>query len=335
MGVMGNTSKKQCVAAMDLGTNSNRLLVADTEGILMYRDVHHVALGEGLAECGCFSKEAMERAICSFMNFKDMMQVYNVVKYRAIATAACRMSSNTKQLIEEVKKASGVDLEVISEFEEARLTLLGAKLNAPKDKKYLFVYDLGGGSTEITLATNSEHPEILATVSVPLGARNATEIFKLKNYNPKRAAELEKKVQQYVDEFLDKIKDIPYQGQTALIATSSTPLRLAAAVKKMTSYDKFAADGVLISYEEMEKVIKETLKMNFEERAQSVYIGRNRAGIFVAALIIFRTIYRALGCKSLIASLKGAQEAIVADLVNATWQNSDDTESRVEVYKYS
>ena len=312
-----NIAQQKCVAAMDLGTNSNRLLVADTDGVLMYRDVHHVALGEGLAENGCFSTQAMERAICSFMNFVDMMQVYHVVKYRAIATAACRMSHNTDKLKEEIKKACGIDLEVISEFEEARLTLLGAKLNAPTDKKYLFVYDLGGGSTEITLATNEAQPQILATISVPLGARNATEIFNLRDYNRIKAAELENAVQGYVDDFLNQIKDVPYKGQAALIATSSTPLRLAAAIKHMSAYDKFASDGVTVTFDELEKIIDETLAMNFKQRADCVYIGHNRASIFVAALIIFRTIYRGLGCQHLTASLKGAQEAIVADLVQS------------------
>lgn len=305
---------EELVAAMDLGTNSNRLLIADKKGNPVYRDVRHVALGEGLAENGCFSDVAMERAICSFMDFKEMMDVYGVKKYRAIATAACRMSDNTEAFKSEVKKASGVDLDVISEFEEARLTLQGAKLNAPKDKKYLFVYDLGGGSTEITLATNTDNPEIIATISVPLGARNGTEIFGLSNYNKKSAEELENAVKKYTDSFLSKISATDYRGNTALIATSSTPLRLAAWLTKQEKYDKFASDGVTVTIDDLNKLIDEVLQMDFEKRAQSPYIGRNRAAIFVAALIIFRTIYRALGCDTLTASLKGAQEAIVAEL---------------------
>ncbi|MBP5698703.1 MAG: hypothetical protein J6W96_04175 [Alphaproteobacteria bacterium] len=305
------------VAAMDLGTNSNRLLIADETGKSVYRDVRHVALGDGLAENGYFSDVSMERAICSFMDFGEMLAVYGVQKYRAIATAACRMSSNTEAFKAEVKKASGIDLEVISEFEEARLTLLGAQLNAPKDKKYLFVYDLGGGSTEITLATNSETPEIIATVSVPLGARNATEIFNLSDYQTKGAQELEITIKKYVKGFLEKIKAVDYAGQAALIATSSTPLRLAAWIAKHPTYDKFAADGVEVSIDSLDKLIARVLHMNREKRAESPYIGRNRAGIFVAALIIFRAIYQELGCSSLIASLKGAQEAIVAELVSA------------------
>ena len=311
---MMKAEEQDFIAAMDLGTNSNRLLIADKKGNPVYRDVYHVALGEGLAENGCFSEAAMERAICSFMDFSEMMAAYDVKKYRAIATAACRMSQNTAEFIEEVKKTSGVHLEVISEFEEARLTLLGARLNAPKDKKYLFVYDLGGGSTEITLATNTEKPEILATVSVPLGARNATEIFDLSDYNAFGAERLEADVKRYVNTFLEKIKDIDYKDNTALIATSSTPLRLASWLSHHEKYDKFAADGVRVTTADLDELIEKVLPMKESERAQSPYIGRNRAGIFVAALIIFKTIYQGLGCQSLTASLKGAQEAIVAEL---------------------
>ena len=135
---------KECVGAIDLGTNSSRLLIVDKNLEPVFRDVRHVALGEKLAETGKFCDIAMERAICSFMDFKEMMEIYNVKKYRAIATAACRISNNTKDFIEDIKKSSGLDIDVISEYEEARLTHKGATLNASKDKKYLFVYDLGG-----------------------------------------------------------------------------------------------------------------------------------------------------------------------------------------------
>lgn len=309
------TNSKGCVAALDLGTNSNRLLVVDKNGKPICRDVRHVALGEGLAENKCFCDKAIERAICSYVDFSETMKMYGIEKYRAIATAACRMSTNTSNFLNEVKIASGVDVEVISEYEEARLTLKGAKLNAPKDKKYIFVYDLGGGSTEITLATNEENPKILATISIPLGARNATEIYNLKNYNKKGALKLRADVENYVDELLDDIKDIDYKDNVALIATSSTPLRLAAAYKKMPKYDKFEADGVVVPVKELDKIISSMLKFGYKERVNSPYIGPNRAPIFVAALVIFRAIYKKLGIKDMVASLKAAQEAIVDELL--------------------
>lgn len=307
--------KASFVAAMDLGTNSNRLLIADANGKAVFRDVRHVALGDGLAENGCFSELSMERAICSFMDFATVMETYHVQKYRAIATAACRMSHNTPELIAEIAKMSHINLEVISEFEEARLTLLGARLNAPQDKKYLFVYDLGGGSTEITLATNEAHPSILHTISIPLGARNATEIFNLADYHPKEARELENTVKKYLTRFLEQIQSINYQNHTALIATSSTPLRLASWLAKHPVYDKFAADGLSVSTQDLDSLITTVLQMNWQQRADSPYVGPNRAGIFVAALVIFRTIYHALGAQTLVASLKGAQEAIIREIL--------------------
>ncbi|MBR5154471.1 MAG: hypothetical protein IKW58_01965 [Alphaproteobacteria bacterium] len=308
-------SSDECVAALDLGTNSSRLLIAACDGTPVYRDVRHVALGEGLAENKCFSDKAMERAICSYMDFSEMMEVYGVKKYRAIATAACRMSNNTKSFLEEIKKVSNIDVDVISEYEEARLTLKGAMLNAPKDKKYIFVYDLGGGSTEVSLATNEEEPKIIATVSIPLGARNATEMYGLRNYFHKRACRLRADVGRYMDDFLSKIKDIDYKDNVALVATSSTPLRLAAAFSKLPKYDKFAADGMEVKIKDLDELIASMIKFNYKQRVSSVYIGPNRAPIFVAALVIFKAIYDKLEVESMVASLKAAQEAIIFELL--------------------
>lgn len=224
------------------------------------------------------------------------------------------MSANTAAFCAEVKRTSGVDIEVISEYEEARLTLLGARLNAQAGKKYLLVYDLGGGSTEVTLATNAATPEILATVSVPLGARNATEMFGLANYNEAGAKALEEAVLKYLEPFFAQTAGIDYHGQAALVATSSTPLRLVSLIKKMPKYDKFASDGVTVATADLDRVIGEILPLSYAKRAESVYIGPQRAKIFVAALVIFRTIFRALGEAELTASLKSAQEAIVAEL---------------------
>lgn len=303
------------VAAIDLGTNSCRVLVADTNGNDVFRDVRHVALGEGLAESGSFCDVSMKRAVNAFSDFSKVLKKYNVKKYRAIATAACRMSSNTQDFLARVKEASKVDVDVISEYEEARLTLKGAKLNAPKDKKYLFVYDLGGGSTEVTLATNEDNPKILATISIPLGARNATEIFNLEDYNNMGATRLADDVSRFMNKFKKQIEDIDYKGNTALVATSSTPLRLAAWLTNMDTYDKFRADGVTVTTEALDDLIANVLLMDYKKRLHSVYIGKCRAKIFVAALIIFRAIYQELEATELTASLKSAQEAIVAELV--------------------
>jgi exopolyphosphatase/pppGpp-phosphohydrolase len=165
------------------------------------------------------------------------------------------------------------------------------------------------------LATNEANPKILATVSVPLGARYATEIFSLKEYRADKAQALTDKVRAYMAEFMKQIEAYDYQGNTALIATSSTPLRLTSWINKMPQYDKFAADGLTVDVKELDELIGKVLHYSFKKRAASVYVGPNRAGIFIAALVIFKTIYHELGCDKLTASLKGAQEAIIAELL--------------------
>ena len=104
-------------------------------------------------------------------------------KYRAIATASCRMASNGMEFVKRVAEISGIKIDVIDSKQEAYLNLKGALLNADKNAKYALVYDLGGGSTEITLATNETTPKILHTISIPWGARNSAEAFDLIEYN--------------------------------------------------------------------------------------------------------------------------------------------------------
>ncbi len=307
-------SKLETFAAMDLGTNSNRLLIVNAKGRKITSDVKTVSLGEKLAQTKEFQPQSIERGINSFIHFRKLLDKFGVKHYRAIATAACRMSTNTDEFIKKVKEVSNIKVEVISGFEEARLTLQGAKLNAPKNKKYIFVYDLGGGSTEVTFATNDRRPKIIATISIPLGALNATEMYDLREYDEQKADKLRRNVQNYMNDFLDEIKDYDYKDNTALVATSSTPLRLVSMLNQTQRYDKFLADGMTVSTRKLDELIDEKLKLNFEERKNNIYLGENRARIFIAACIIFRTIFRSLGVKKMTASLKGASEAIVEEL---------------------
>ena len=140
-------------------------------------------------------------------------------------------------------------------------------------------------------------------------------MYNLRNYNYKRGKALRNAVYRYMDKFLNEIKDIDYKDNVALVATSSTPLRLAAAIANMPKYDKFMADGMCVSVNQLNDIIGSMLKMNYKERANSSYIGPNRAPIFVAALVIFKAIYDKLGVSSMVASLKAAQEAIVDELL--------------------
>lgn len=308
------------LAAIDLGTNSCCISIGDRSGNLIYREAVTTKLGEGLVQNMCFTKEAFDRGISCFMHYAKVMEKHDVGCYRAIATASCRMAENGAEFVKEVKEKSGIELDIISPLEEATLTLKGAILNADKNKPYVLVYDLGGGSTEITLATNSEKPQIIHTISIPWGARNSSEVFELKEYSQANAEKLADVVRQQVAEFITAASFNEYRQNCCCIATSSTPLRLVSMVKNFGSYDRNVADGIKVATREIDAEIAKIFYQKTENMAQNPYIGESRADIFVAACIIFQTIYQTLQIKELTASLKGAQEAILEEL-KKKWQN--------------
>ena len=307
------------LAAIDLGTNSCRLLITSGKGYSVYRKTTTTKLGEGLHAAGKFSEEAIKRGLTCLSEYAGIMREYGVIDYKAIATASCRMAANGADFVKSVEELCGLRLSIVSPHEEALLNVKGARLNSDKNVEYVVVYDLGGGSTEITLATNTDNPKIVYTVSIPWGARNATEAFDLHEYNEENAEKLREEVHRYTSDFLKKSELEKYRNKCEFMATSSTPLRLVSMSHNLGSYNRYNADGMREDIVELDKQIELIQNMNFAQMAASPYIGENRAMIFQAACVIFKTIYDDLQIKTLTASLKGAQEAIINDLVRK-WQ---------------
>src|SRR5574344_2229988 len=190
------------LAVIDLGTNSCRLTITDNKGNMIYREAKTIKLGEGMSKNMCFTSEAIARELSCFSHFAELMNDYEVKDYRAIATVSCRMASNGAEFVKMVEECCGLKLDVISTREEAILNLRGAILNVPKNAEYVLVYDLGGGSTEITLAINDDEPKVLYTISIPLGARNSAEMFDLIEHDEEKANKLSAEVKKYVQDFL-------------------------------------------------------------------------------------------------------------------------------------
>ena len=308
------------LAAIDMGTNSCRIRITDPNGNIIYREALTIRLGEGLHKNGRFTSEAMGRGLKCLTHFSELMHDYDVGHYRAIATASCRMAENGGEFIQSVAELCGINFEIISPQEEAILNLRGAMMNAPKSAPYVLVYDLGGGSTEITLATNEQSPKVLYTISIPWGARNASEAFDILEYSAEKAEKLRAEVKKYTGEFLINSEFLMYRKDCFCLATSSTPLRLFSMLEKTQTYNKDYADGMTKKTTDISAVIDEIKTMDFVKLSESPCIGSSRAPIFMAACVIFRTIYEELQIETLTASLKGAQEAIIEDLA-AQWQN--------------
>ncbi len=307
---------RENLAAIDLGTNSCRLRITDKAGNLLYRDAVTVKLGEGMYANQCFTPSAIERGLNCFIRYAEEMQNYNVGLYRAIATASCRMAKNGAEFVQMVKNKAGIELEVINGHQEAVLNLRGAILNADKNAEYIMIYDLGGGSTELTLATNEKNPQVLHTISIPWGARNASEAFDLVEYNAENAEKLRAEIAKYVADFALKSNFSKCRDKCCCISTSSTPLRLLCMVENTGIYNQDYADGRVMTTKDITAKIEEMWKTSVAQLAQNPYIGLNRAPIIVSASVIFRAIYDGLQIEKITASLKGAQEAIIEELRN-------------------
>lgn len=301
-------------AAIDLGTNSCRMVIADQDGKYVFNDAVSPRLGEGMYPAMCFTPEAVERGIKAFYDFKQVMNGYDIVRYRAIATAACRMAKNASELLDGVYKEALIKIDVIDGFEEARLNLKGALEHVRGQSKYVVLYDLGGGSTEITLATNSENPEIIYTVSIPWGARNASEAFDLIEFNEERAVKLRDEIAGYVRDFIVGAELEKYRGDICFVATSSTPLRYVSMINKFGKYDRNLSDGKKVSTADIDAQIERIYKLTQPEMLEDAYIGKKRSFIFVAACVIFKTIYDLLGAEEITASLRSAKDGIISEL---------------------
>lgn len=303
-------------AAIDLGTNSCRLVIADEQKNYVYKDTHPVRLGEGMAANMCFTEEAMERGYKTLAEFQKHIAAYDCCKVRAIATASCRMAENGMEFVQKVKEKCGLQLEVIDGMEEARLNLKGAVMNSKGQAPYVLVYDLGGGSTEIVLATNDAEQKILYAVSIPWGARNSAETFKLeKSYDAGQAEKLRMEVKAYIDKFKAESGYEKVRNQCCSVATSSNGLRLSAWIHERGEYVRENEDGGILTAAEMDEVIAKIYGMTLREREECIYIGKKRAPIFIAAEVIFKTIYDELGINELMVSLKSAKDGIIEELV--------------------
>ena len=311
--------RKECFAAMDLGTNSCRILVANNNAEIVYRNSATVKLGEGLEEKGNLSEEAKERTLKCLFEYKQNMDKYNIVGVRAVATAAMRKAKDGEDFLKEIFNEARIKFEIIDADEEARLTLKGAKIHIKGKSKYAVVYDIGGGSTEITLAENDDNAKTINTISMPFGSMNSTEKFSLENYNKEGFDKLYAEIKPYTDKFVKESNLEKYIDDVKAVATSSSPLRLAALIKGFASYDRFKADGIVMTKEQMDAKISEVYDMSLEERCSNPCIGRNRGPLFISTCIIFKTIYDALNVKEITASLKAAQEAIIEELIQE-WQ---------------
>ena len=303
-------------AGIDLGSNSCKLLICDESGKQLCMKNYQTRLAEGMHEHNRITEDAFNRGLQCFFEYRQLLDKYNVKpeNMRAITTAACRMAENGGEFVKKIYDESRIKLEIIDGLEEAELNLKGAMEHVIGKSKYVVVYDLGGASTEVTLATNDNNPHIIASISIPWGARNSSEAFDLVEYNEENGNKLRAELNSYLDKFL-KEADLENCEDVCFVATSSTSLRLVSMINNFGDYNRERADGLKMSKSQMDEAIESILYSKRENLAGNPYIGDKRSYIFIAACVIFKSIYERLGLHELTASLKSAKDGIVASLI--------------------
>ncbi|MFT4027948.1 MAG: Ppx/GppA phosphatase family protein [Novosphingobium sp.] len=326
--------QRSAYAAIDLGTNNCRLLIARPSGdnfIVVDAFSRVVRLGEGLAQTGKLSQEAMDRALGALHVCADKLKRRNVQLARSVATEACRRASNGMEFIERVRRETGIHFDVISAREEARLAVLGCHILLEPGMGPALIFDIGGGSTELVLIESGPAvPRILDWTSVPWGVVSLTETFGEEGGGEESAdqagrltryARMCAAVRDSFSAFAQRVADTRAQGEQQgglrLLGTSGTVTTLASLHLDLPQYDRRAVDGLIVPALSMRDISSRLSAMSPAQRRELPCIGRERADLVVAGCAILETILDLWPATRLGVADRGIREGILRSLITA------------------
>jgi exopolyphosphatase/guanosine-5'-triphosphate,3'-diphosphate pyrophosphatase len=299
------------VAAIDCGTNSIRLLIADIDGDNfreVSRDMEIVRLGQGVDKTGEFHPDAIARTLAAVDKYANEIARRGVTKIRFCATSATRDAKNRSLFVEGVRQRLGVEPEVISGTQEAELSFLGATKDLPDALAPFLVIDIGGGSTEFVLGTR----EVLAARSVNIGCVRMSERHFVKD--PVSSHEIEAARADIQRAIAEAAKDVDIKAAKTLVAVAGTATTVAAAALELASYDRYAIHLSRISAEKSAKVSQMFLSMTRQERASLGYMHPGRVDVIAAGALVLSEIMKATGAQEFIASESDILDGIAWNL---------------------
>ena len=314
---------RRVYAALDLGTNNCRLLVArPARGGFYVVDAFSrvVKLGEGLLQSDRISDEAQDRAIEALRICADKIRRREVYLTRNVATEACRRASNGIAFVERVYEETGIALDVISAAEEARLAVLGCQSLLAHGGQSL-VFDIGGGSTELILVDmdGRGHAHIRDWTSVPWGVVSLaeTEARDLPDLAARTAAydRMRARVSEQLTEFAERIRPLTDKIPD-LLGTSGTVTTLASLHLGLPTYDRRLVDGCFVPGTAMREISARLASLSPADRAREPSIGQDRADLVVAGCAILDTILAIWPADRLRVADRGIREGILRTLMN-------------------
>ena len=322
----GRGWSRDVFAALDLGTHNCRLLVArpagDDDFLVVDAFSRVVRLGEGLHATGRLAEDAIERAIDALHVCATRLQRRRVTLARSVATEACRQAVNGPEFIARVAEETGIHLQVIDAAEEARLAVLGCQALIRPDARHAFVFDIGGGSTEVVLVSPGERgPRVIDWTSTPWGvvslseaepevSRGATAADRMAAYDRMRARLLRS-----LDPFRSRPGPIAATGDAQLVGTSGTVTTLASVWLNLPIYDRKQVDGQVVPAFELRDIGRGLAAMSLEERRAVPCIGQDRAELVVAGCAILDVILECWPANDLSVADRGIREGILRSML--------------------
>ena len=283
------------VAAIDCGTNSVRLLVAEAgdEGRLVDLDRRLILtrLGQGVDATGRFHPDALARTLDAFAEYADVIDQLGVDRVRLVATSAARDASNRDEFFAGARERLGVEAEIISGDEEARLSFTGALTALPDVAAPVLVIDIGGGSTELIVGSGGATPHIDHGLSLDIGSVRVRERF-LAGDPP--TTEQVNAASAYIDSLLDG-SGVDFDSIATWIGVGGTATSLSALNQRLPAYDRTKVHGSSMSRVELHTLTHDLLTSTVEQVKALPSMHPKRADVICAGALIADRVGRRVG----------------------------------------
>jgi exopolyphosphatase/guanosine-5'-triphosphate,3'-diphosphate pyrophosphatase len=325
-------------AALDLGTNNCRLLVARPAGD-GFRVVDAfsriIRLGEGLSVSGRISEAAITRAVGALAICRDKMKSRAVTRARLIATEACRAAENGMHFRKRIAEEVGLELEIVDRETEAALAASGCTPLLDPQAEGVILFDIGGGSSELvrlgpvrSAGLGPPLPDIRGWISIPIGVVTLAERHGGTTISRELYETMTSEVAVFIDRFAAE-HELPRHGDVHLLGTSGTVTTLAGVHLDLKRYERRHVDGYWMTEEEISNVIERLLAMDYQARVANPCIGAERADLVLAGCAILEAIRRAFPCARLRVADRGLREGMLVQMMRAdgVWDRAENAVS--------